>query len=190
MVGGRLSWRWRRPAPDVTHSPRATAAGASDPSCAAHRGQHRLQPPLKCVGPDIFQSGPITRCGARAPLHVFATRMSVGCSLDCPAEPLPFDPLADKDRLDSRRSRVAPQGGGLPINIGWGYRSIGPSIPRLTPAHTSRRRAVRRLASVRLQRGEYLAERPKRARPTRHAGAPLERLDRASPAGARSSARA
>jgi hypothetical protein len=37
---------------------------------------------LERVGPDIFQSSPIIRCGARAPLCVLLTLVSMGCWLD------------------------------------------------------------------------------------------------------------
>ena len=55
------------------------------------------------VGPDIFQSGPIIRCGARAALCVLLNTGNDGMFAGLSGETAPFDPGNEKDRLNSRR---------------------------------------------------------------------------------------
>ena len=78
-------------------SEQALLAVIQQATCAASRRGGSMGP--ERIGPDIFQSSPIMRRGARAPLCVLLTLISMGCSLDSPAEPPPFDPVTR--RIDS-----------------------------------------------------------------------------------------
>ena len=84
-----------------------------------HRAARRVSDPVmtkrpwarNASGRTSFIPARSTACGARAPLCVLLNTGKDGMSLDCPAEPPPFDPDNEKDRLELSPVMACATGG-------------------------------------------------------------------------------
>jgi hypothetical protein len=85
--------------------------GQREPSTVMRGKAHAVRRgPGTRIGPDIFQSSPVMRLRCTRTAMCRSDTRIEWCSLDCPAEPPPFDPATRRTDVTLARQRVCHKG--------------------------------------------------------------------------------